>query len=247
MKRIALWFGTVGIGLHAGLATAGPASYVFTPKVEQGVYEMEVNYGTNRSPAGERFTAFAVGLGYGMSEHWYSAISLKQEHNGNQSLTIAEWENKFHLGKAGAYPVDFGFITEVESPISGNGPSEIKFGPLLQSDFGKLQLNGNVLFERAFGQADEQGVPFVTNIGYQWQARYRLRPTFGFGLQGMGEMGKWNDWDARANQNHRAGIVLFGKIELAEGQEVKVNAASLFGISNAAPGQTFRMQLEYEF
>jgi hypothetical protein len=73
-------------------------------------------------------------------------------------------------------------------------------------------------------------------MGYQWQAKYRLQPSFELGMQGMGELGKWNDWSSTSDQNHR-----FDK------QAIKYNAAWLFGVSDAAPNNTFRMQVEYEF
>jgi hypothetical protein len=60
-------------------------------------------------------------------------------------------------------------------------------------------------------------------------------------------MGKWNDWDKQVNQNHRVGPAVFGKLALGNRQVVKYNAAWLFGVSDAAPDNTFRMQVEYEF
>jgi hypothetical protein len=38
---------------------------------------------------------------------------------------------------------------------------------LLQTDPGKLQMNGNLLFERAFEKTDKSGVPYGTNLTYQ--------------------------------------------------------------------------------
>ena len=60
-------------------------------------------------------------------------------------------------------------------------------------------------------------------------------------------MGKWNDWDKQSGQIHRAGPALFGKIALGNRQAIKYNAAWLFGTSQAAPDNTFRMQVEYEY
>ena len=117
----------------------------------------------------------------------------------------------------------------------------------LQTEFGKLQLNGNLLFERAFGKADNSGVPYTTDIGYQWQAKYRWQARLEFGLQGFGTMGKWDNWDNSADQNHRIGPAVFGKLALGGRQAIKYNAAWLFKASNAAPNQTFRMQVECEF
>jgi hypothetical protein len=143
--------------------------------------------------------------------------------------------------------VDIGLITEIEAPInSGKEPWEFKIGPLFQTEFGKLQLNGNVLFERKFGSKDADD-RHVTEMGYQWQAKYRLQPEFELGLQGLGEMGEWDNWNSANSQIHRVGPAVFGKVKLGHRQALKYNTALLFGTSEAAPNHTFRMQLEYEF
>jgi hypothetical protein len=143
--------------------------------------------------------------------------------------------------------VDIGLITELEAPLSSNVPWEFKLGPLFQTEFGKIQLNGNLLFERAFGKTDESGAPYVTVFSYQWQAKYRWMEAFEYGLQGFGETGKWNDWDKQADQIHSAGPAVFGKIAIGGRQAIRYNAAWLIGTSSAAPNHTLRMQAEYEF
>ena len=228
-------------------AFASPADYVYTPVVEYREKEVDFKYGSAMQKDGTYTQAASIGFGYGAKEHWFTEVYLKQERSGNQYHNLAEWENKFQLTETGEYPVDLGLITELEAPLSSNAPWEFKLGPLLQSEFGKLQLNGNLLFERAFGKADESGIPYTTNISYQWQAKYRWRPAFEFGLQGLGEMGKWNNWDAPADQVHRIGPAIFGKIPAGYRQAVRYNAAWLIASSTAAPNHTFRMQIEYEF
>jgi hypothetical protein len=228
-------------------AYASPADYVYTPTVEYGEKEIDFKYGSARQKDGTYAQATSIGFGYGAKEHWFTELYLKQERSGNQNNTLAEWENKFQLTETGKYPLDIGLITEIEAPLSGNAPWELKLGPLFQTDFGKLQLNGNLLFERAFGKVDESGVPYSTNFSYQWQAKYRWQPVLELGLQGIGEMGKWNDWNRQADQIHRIGPAVFGKIALGHRQAIRYNAAWLLGASNAAPNHTFRMQIEYEF
>ena len=113
---------------------------------------------------------------------------------------------------------------------------------MFQTESGKLQLNGNLQFERAFGQADESGVPYTTLFSYQWQAKYRWEQELEYGLQGMGELGKWNNWNKQANQIHNAGPAVFGRFVLGKQQAIRYNAAWLFGTSNAAPKHPFRKQ-----
>lgn len=226
---------------------AGAADYVYTPAVEYGEREIDVKFGATSPVAGNRVQGASIGYGYGAKEYWFTVVYLKQERDGSNIANLAEWENKFQLTDTGEYPVDVGLITELEAPLSASAPWEFKLGPLFQTEFGKLQLNGNLLFEHAFGKADESGVPYSTNFSYQWQAKYRWQPVLEFGVQGLGDMGKWNDWDKQADQSHRIGPAVFGKFALGNRQAIRYNAAWLFGTGNAAPNHTFRMQVEYEF
>jgi hypothetical protein len=228
-------------------AFAGAADYVYTPAVEYGEREVDFKFGATSPLAGNRAQGASIGFGYGAKEYWFTEVYLKQERDGSAVANIAEWENKFQLTETGQYPVDAGLITELEAPLSTNAPWEFKFGPLFQTEFGKLQLNGNLLFERAFGKSDESGVPYSTIFSYQWQAKYRWQSVLEFGVQSFGDMGKWNDWNKQADQDHRIGPAIFGKLPLGNRQAIAYNAAWLLGASSAAPNHTFRMQVEYEF
>ncbi len=234
--------------LMSGTALAGPADYIFLPSVEYGEREIDFKTGSARQPGGERLSAASLGFGYGATEWWFTETYLKYQKQGGDGVRLdaLEWENKFQLTETGKYPVDMGLITEIEVPRDSSAGYEFKMGPLLQTDFDKLQLNGNLLFERKFG-GDDQDMPHNTEIGYQWQVKYRWQPAFEFGLQGFGEMGKWNDWDPASAQNHRLGPAVFGKIGLEGRQAIKYNAAWLHGVSGAAPDDTLRAQIEYEF
>lgn len=230
------------------LAAANPADYVYTPTVEYGEREYDFKFGTNSTQPGTGTSSGAsIGYGYGAKEYWFTEIYLKQEREGDAITNLAEWENKFQLTDTGKYPVDTGLITELEAPLSANAPWEFKIGPLFQTEFGKLQLNANLLFERPFGKADEGGAPYSTSFSYQWQGKYRWQPALEYGVQGFGSLGKWNDWNTRAEQDHRIGPAIFGKLSLGDRRMVRYNAAWLLGSGGVAPGHTFRMQVEYEF
>lgn len=224
---------------------AGPADYVYTPEVEKGEIEIDNKFGTAKGQDGVRKTVSTLGLGYGVTDYWFSEVYFKREKEGSDGLNIAEFENKFKLTETGQYFVDVGLITEIEMPLNNNkAPWEFKFGPLFQKEVGKVQLNANVLFERTF---EGKGVTHVTELGYQWQAKYRLMKAFEFGLQGMGEVGDWRSWDKSNAQNHRMGPAVFGKVNVGPKQAIKYNAALLFGVSDVAPDTTFRSQVEFEF
>lgn len=245
-KSLALLAG-ITVQLATVQANAGVADYVYTPTVEQGEREIDIKYGNGKQADGARAQVSTIGFGYGATDYWFTEIYYKREIANPERLSLAEWENKFQLTESGKYPIDVGFLVEVEGPFKNSkSPFELKMGPLLQTEFGKVQLNGNLLFERKFGR-EAEGEKHVTEMGYQWQVKYRWKKEFEYGLQGMGDLGEWNSWAKSNEQNHRMGPAVFGKFNLASKQAVKYNAAWLFGVTDAAPNNTFRMQLEYEF
>lgn len=235
--------------LLCGSVFAGPADYVYVPTVEHGEKEVDFKFGSTKMPSGNTAEVASLGFGYGATEYWFTELYLKTEHEAPEPrLNILEWENKFQLTEAGKYPLEVGLITEFEFPINRKGEAnEFKFGPLFQTEFDRIQLNGNLLFERKFGGDVDPDDSHKTVFQYQWQAKYRWKKEFEFGLQGFGEAGEWNHWSSHNEQEHKLGPAIFGKIAVGQHQAIKYNAAWLLGTTDMTPKHTFRMQAEYEF
>lgn len=227
-------------------AWAGPADYVFTPAVEYGERELDFKYGSARkTDSDERKSAASLGFGYGATTRWFTEVYVKYTSEGGDRMRYdaLEWENRFQLTETGEYPVDVGLITELERPRDRAEGYEFKWGPLFQTEFGKLQVNANLLLERHY-RAQESG---HAEMGYQLQAKHRWLREFEYGLQAFGELGKWNDWSPSSAQTHRIGPAVFGKLAFGERRAIRYNAALLFGVTRATPDHTFRLQTEFEF
>jgi hypothetical protein len=241
--------GAASVVLSAALtmhpAVAGPADYVYTPSVTAGEREIDFKLGSIDKSSEGRESASSLGFGYGATDHWFTEIygKYKRESDKGTAFDAFEWENKFQLTETGQYPVDFGFITEIERPRNRDEGYEVRFGPLMQTEFGKTQLNLNVLFERNYRAAEANAM----RLGYQWQVKYRLMPVFEFGAQGFGEVGKWDNFAPRKEQSHRFGPAVFGKIDLGNRHAITYNAAYLIDASDDKHSNTFRTQIEYEF
>jgi hypothetical protein len=226
------------------LAHAGPDDYVAMPAVEYGEREIELRFGTASGvDDAPRASAASIAFGYGVTPWWATEIYGKWHRNGSTSFDAIEWENRFQLTEPGQYFVDLGLLIEIERPRDRAEGYELRIGPLLQKDVGPVQTNFNVLLERHYRASE----PEVTELGYQWQVKYRWREAFEFGAQGFGDVGKWNDWDSVKAQEHIAGPAIFGKLDLGGRQAIKYDAAVLFKLSDAASRQTLRAQIEYEF
>ncbi|TAK91746.1 MAG: hypothetical protein EPO06_03330 [Burkholderiaceae bacterium] len=246
MKRVLLAL-TLGCGMTS--AYAGPADYVNVPAVEYGEKEIDFKYGNDSNKDDTRTDAASIGFGWGVTPTWFTEVYAKWQRTtpDGTKFDAIEWENKFQLTETGKYPIDIGLLTEVEITHEPSDPNEFKFGPLFQTEFGKLQLNGNLFFQRTFGGVLAEDEKRVTEISYQWQIKYRYQASFEFGAQGFGEMGEWNHWEPHNEQIHKLGPAIFGAIDLGNHRKIKYNAALLFSASDAAPRRTFRLQTEYEF
>lgn len=244
MRRIAKILVLI-LPLLPAAAWAGPADYVYTPVIEYGERELDFKIGTAKSSGADRFSAASLGLGFGLTERWFTEVYTKFERGGGEGTRFDafEWENRFSLTEPGAHPVDVGFVVELERPHDRAEGYEVRLGPLFQTDWDRWRFNFNVLLERSF-HAEEKG---LTELGYQLQARYFSSGRIDPGVQVFGEVGKWNHWDPAREQTHRAGPALFGKLPLGGRNVISYNAAVLFGLTRGAPDTTLRAQVEYEF
>jgi hypothetical protein len=230
----------------ASLAHAGPSDYIYTPNVEYGEREIDFKFGTAKLPGGDRISATSLGFGWGVTPRWFTEVYAKwhKEPGGSNTFDAWEWENKFQLTETGQWPVDIGFLLEIERPKDRTEGYELRWGPLFQMDVTPtVQANLNLLIEKHVRAA----VNGPAELGYQWQVKYRYKPEFEFGVQGFGDVGPWNHWEPKSEQSHIAGPAIFGKFRVAEKQVIKYNAGVLFGITSGSPRTTFRMQAEYEF
>lgn len=233
-----------GLILAQGMALAGPSNGISMPTVTLGEREIDFKFGSSKS-GGVRETAASVGYGVGMSAKWFTEfyVKYKNEKGMGTFFDALEWENKFQVTEPGKYPVDVGFLVEVEHPEDRAEGWEVKWGPLFQMTRARMQFNWNLFFERQYGAKN----PAETELSWQFQAKYRLRPRFEYGVQAFGEIGKWSAWESLDNQGLSIGPALFGKIHLGGREAIKFNTAWVFGTTKGSPDDTFRTQVEYEF
>jgi hypothetical protein len=248
MRIEARLIAAVALALPA-FAHAAADEYVQVPTVEYGEREIDFKYGTRRfDDANERESAASLGFGWGATPWWFTEAYVKyhKEPGERTRYDAFEWENKFQLTETNKYPVDLGMLVEFEVPRDRDEGYELKLGPLMQFDTGALRWNTNVFLERSFRTRGDEAS--VTEMKYQAQVSYHLPNGLDVGVQAFGDLGKWNDWAPREEQSHRIGPAVFGKVKLGEGrQAIRWNAAWLFGASDAAADNAFRLQAEYEF
>ena len=231
--------------LPCSAVRAAPNDYVRTPIVEEGEKEIDFKWGAAKLRDGSSTTATSLGLGWGATLWWFTEVYGKWHREPGESggFDAWEWENRFQLVETGRYPVDLGFLFEIERPKARTEGYELTYGPMLQAEWGPVQGNLNLLWQRHVRASEA----FDTELLYQWQVKYRAAEALEWGAQGFGTLGQWDHWAPSSQQQHQAGPALFGKVRLGTKQTIKYNAALLIGATRATPRSALRLQAEFEF
>lgn len=247
---------TVALVLVLGTENALAVSadeYLFTPTVTQGEREIDWLFGTGSSgdKTGAQFNT-GLGFGVGVTQHWFTELDIKYRRQSSvgTSLDAFEWENTLQIGEPGQWPVDVGMVFNVEKPYAASSSSlktegwSIRFGPLLQKDIGKVQVNFNLLIARFL-----QGSEFpTTRLSYQSQIKYRYSQPLEVGIQAFGRLSSSGaTWTPYSEQVHRVGPVVLGRLVLPGERSLLYNIAFLIGTTAHSPDRTLRFQAEYEF
>ena len=229
--------------LACGTAAADPGYYVVTTYSNPGMKTVDFRYWTVSSRGSALAKWPEVGLGWNVNSRWYTAVIASWITASDMPTTLSSWnwQNDVLLTQ-GEWPVDLALHTMVSAPRHLGEGHTVEFGPALQTDIDRTQLNFNVFFEKGYGGFKAQG----TQLKYQWQVRHRWKPGLHFGAQGFGELGQWDRWAPSERQSHRAGPALFGSIPLASG-EIGWQAAYLWGQTYGARGNMFTARVKYDF
>jgi len=224
---------------------AAPNDYVRMATVEEGEHEIDFKWGNQKNKDGTRQSASSLGLGLGVNSWWFTEVYAKYQALPGESNAFDawEWENRFQILETGKYPIDLGFLLEIERPKDRTEGYEITYGPLLQKEWGQVQGNLNILIQKHV----QNTVAIDQIMQYQMQLKYRQSAKFEWGAQAFGSVGKPNNWDNTASQIHQFGPAIFGKIRLGQKQAIKWNAGLLHGTTAATPTTVLRVQAEYEF
>lgn len=235
------------LALLAALAQpAGAATgyYLVNVYSDPGQWTLDYKYWNAKSDAGPPIGSPELGVGYGVNSRWYTelyGVTRQDAVQGTQMMSM-NWQNDVLLTQ-GQYPFDLAIHTDIgQYRNSQQQGYALEWGPALQTEWWRTQFNANLFFQRDYRTS--QGSP--TQLVYQWQVRQHWRPLFNFGLQGFGELGRWDHWDARDQQSHRAGPALFGTLRMGQ-QFLKYEAAYLFGTNATLSARTFTMRLQLGF
>ena len=238
MKTFFVFYASVALLLSAP-AWADPDDSILTTYSENGLRQLDFKIGSIAQKGQPGQDASTLGLGYGLTDYWFSEIYVSYTKSGSESIDFdsAALQNTFLLTGQES-PIDIGLYTEIEYEHDRTAGEQLSFGPLLQTEFGLTKINVNLLFQRNY-YADFSN---PMQLGYQWQIRQRIQAPVDIGLQGFGEFGQWNHFSPEDLQSHRIGPAIFGRIDLGNDKLISYNAAILFDVFDDTHATTFRFQ-----
>lgn len=223
---------------------ADPGYYLVTVYEDEGKARIDYRYWTVKFPGRSEVVWPEIGIGYGVTKRWYTEIyaSYIGESVASSKPSSLNWQNDFLLTQ-GQYDFDVALHTLLVSDQAGVGADALEFGPVVQTDLGRFQLNGNLIFEKslsgAFGRTPQ--------LKYQWQAKYRWNAALHTGVQGFGELGDWNSWSGASAQSHRWGPMVSGSLPIGTKQSIEYQAAFLKGKVYASDSDMLSVRLQYLF
>lgn len=232
------------IGLWPVPSRADPGYYLITPYERAGETDVSFHYWTVEPKQQSKMVWPEIGLGYGVTKRWYTKVYASGIGPGlnSTSLDTLNWQNDYLLTQ-GQYPFDLAVHTNLVLNRDHANGKAFEFGPVLQTDVGRVQVNTNLVFSRPF----QQERPTATQLRYQWQLKYRWQPKLQFGLQGFGELGTWDHWASADRQSHRAGPLLAGTWVLGPRRELRYQVAWLSGKTYGQSGSMLSARLQYVF
>lgn len=207
-------------------ARAEPGYYVVTAYDDAGRLSADLRYWTVKRPGRPVTDWPELGVSYGVNSRWTTGllaswIGSSAMPTRRESLS---WSNDVLLTQ-GEWTVDVALHTRLVVNDDRDDGDAFEFGPALQTDLGRTRLNLNLFLERHAHELRDK----PTELNYQWQALHRVAPGWRAGLQGFGELGRWDDWAPHERQSHRAGPATSFEVRTAGGSTLLVQGAWLAG------------------
>jgi hypothetical protein len=125
-------------------------------------------------------TQHRIELEYGLTDHWDMALYHVFGQAPGESFKFDSWrlETRYRLFEKNVPPVDVVLYFEVERPAHFADPWVIEEKLILEKDFGRFALIGNVAAEQKPGHAN-QGHAWEFDLG----ARYEVVPQLRLGAE----------------------------------------------------------------
>ena len=128
-------------------ALADPGYYLVTVYENEGQANVDFRYWTVKMPGSAEVIWPEIGLGYGVSKRWYTELYASYIGSSGMAtkLSTLNWQNDYLLTQ-GQYDFDLALHSNLIRVYDGSGAHSLEFGPALQTEIGRTQINANLVF-----------------------------------------------------------------------------------------------------
>lgn len=191
--------------------------------------------------ASENMWRTSLELVYGISDRIEAAAYLDMAKPDGHDFWYAgsKYRLRGRLFDQGTLPVDLGWYAELDwhrKPQFDDADLDLELRPIIEKDFGPIQLMLNPKFERPIAANNDW------EFGYAAGLFCRCSEDISPGVEFYGGMGQIDDVDPSEEQQHYIFPALHG--ELGDGWEYNVGAG--FGLTDGSDDFIVKVNLEYE-
>jgi len=187
----------------------------------------------------------ALEVTYGLTDKIEAAAYLNLAHPNGASLQYAgsKYRLRGSLFEQGQFPVDLGWYIELEwNKTQQFDDSELEFElkPIIEKDFGRLEIDLNPKFEKAIFVGPDKNKGF--EFGYITGIYYNYSRWISPGIEFYGGIGLIDDTDPLRDQQHYVFPVVRG--ELPWGLEYNVGPG--IGMTRGSDQVILKANIEFE-
>jgi hypothetical protein len=220
-------------------ASARADFQVDSPNFDQGKLVLDSNNNTyldHRADA-DRTRGNLLDMSYGVTDWWQPTLQGEWDKTPDNpyKYTITSAQNIFTFSRPGEYWLDSGIEVNYNFSHRAHTPDEMETKLLLEKTTYGFLNTADIIVDKDVGGGSAGGI----NAGLAWKTEYLYTPAFNPGFEYYGNVNRAQD----VSTGRRLGPVFYGDV----GHGISYEAGWLFGISNAAPNNTLKLNLSFEF
>jgi hypothetical protein len=250
INRLALFLGCFGLASVLSQPVQAQALDIDQPEITKGEREVRsVNVANGGFPAGsggmprtshELSTSYSPTGWMKLGAHF----DIENVIDEGWRLDHGAIELQFELLTAEASGgIALGWTTNVQISTDDASTNSLIFGPIVKFSSKAASLTLNPYFEDTFGRNDSPGLAAL----YGWQGRLEVRQGLAIGIEGYGKIDDIADPPPVNEQDHRVGPAVYLWTEVAPQRTASLDAALLFGLTEAAPATSFKFNFGMTF
>ena len=215
---------------------------VRSPDVDQGEYSFEFSSDFMKDGKDKKLdnsSEYQAEVSYGFTDNFGLGLEMAADRNRYEGIdyNFTGIEGTYQFTKQGQNsPVAMGIRTEYETVK--DGADSIGASLLFGHDAGQFDYLLNVGLESEFGAGSKKDVSGDIRAG----AKYKLSEIFQPGVEYHSKTGELRKWAGFEDQNNRLGPVIYGALL----PHLEYEAGYLYGLTDDAADNTFKINLEYK-